>query len=251
MILQSALPYDPHEAPPLPGIRPLGSDPWLIVDDAYAAQMAERERLLRDRRDDVLRLDADAFGAARDLLDTVLTSLPGGFRRDGDVVRRPDGIAVRLDRADPMATLGRLVQEDLCLLEKRGDEHVLTGAVLCFPASWMLSEKFLRPLVAIHRPVAEYDAALSVRVQRLLDGVQPGRGLWRCNAHRYADAALFQPRSEAAPRPAPDKDGAPFLRSERQCILRLAESRAVVFSIHTYVVRAPERISAGSGSAPG
>ena len=29
----------------------------------------------------------------------------------------------------------------------------------------------------------------------------------------------------------------PFTRSERQCILRLPESDAVVFTIHTYVVR--------------
>jgi len=29
----------------------------------------------------------------------------------------------------------------------------------------------------------------------------------------------------------------PFLRSERQCILRLPETEAVVFTIHTTVVR--------------
>jgi hypothetical protein len=28
----------------------------------------------------------------------------------------------------------------------------------------------------------------------------------------------------------------PFVRSERQCLIRLPESRAVLFSIHTYVV---------------
>ena len=105
-----------------------------------------------------------------------------GYVISAKEVRRPDGVRVPLDRADPMATLGHLVQEDLCLMEKRGQQHVLTAAVLCFPASWRLADKIGRPLTAIHAPVAEYDDALARRVQRLFDGVQPGRPLWRFNA---------------------------------------------------------------------
>ena len=67
-------------------------------------------------------------------------------------------MTVAIDRGDPMGTLGHLVQEDLCLMEKRGEEHVLTAAVLCFPASWRLADKIGRPLEAIHVPVPEYDA---------------------------------------------------------------------------------------------
>ncbi len=58
-----------------------------------------------------------------------------------DRVRRPDGVEVRLDSRFPLVTLGRLVQEDLCLMEKQGEESVLTGAILCFPASWTLGQK--------------------------------------------------------------------------------------------------------------
>ena len=113
----------------------------------------------------------------------------------GPEVRRPDGVTVAIDRADPLGTLGHLVQEDLCLMEKRNEAHVLTAAVLCFPASWRLAEKIGRPLEAIHAPVPEYDPKLARRVQRLFDGVQPGRPLWRVNALRYADPALHQPRA--------------------------------------------------------
>ncbi|WP_377186890.1 heme-dependent oxidative N-demethylase family protein [Ruegeria meonggei] len=218
---------------PLPGIQPTSMDNWLLRDDAFAAQMQRREALLANHRSDVLALDPEAEPAAQELLELVLTHAYGGV---ADQVTRPDGQTVLIDRSRPLDTLCKLVQEDLCILQKRGDEHVLTGAILCFPASWSLSEKFLRPLIDIHNPVDSYDINIARRVQRLFDGIQPGRPLWRFNALTYEDAELFQPRSANAPRRERNAQTAPYLRSERQTLLRLPETRAVIFSIHTYVL---------------
>ena len=256
-ILQKTLPYSPWADPQLsrlPGIRPLDPADWLVVDEAYGAQMAERDRLLAELPGKVHALDEGARPAARELLDTVLAHLAarGDFEVGQGAVTRPDGVRVPLDRDAPLMTAARLVQEDLCLMEKRGEaqEHVLTGAALCFPASWTLAEKFMRPLIRIHRPVAPYDEGVARRVQRLFDGLAPGRALWRANAHLYEDPALFQPRAEAAPRR--EAEGlAPYLRSERQCLLRLPRTGAVVFSIHTYMLRredlSPEQQQALAG----
>jgi dimethylamine monooxygenase subunit A len=233
-ILQDRVPYDVEVQPGLPGIRPLAMQDWLIRDEALAGQMALRDRLLRESRAAVVALEPSAAAAARELLDLVLGL---AYPDSAAEVDRPDGVRVTIDRDDPLGTLGRLVQEDFCILQKQGDEHVLTGAVLCFPASWTLGEKFRRPLVAIHDPVAAYDSGIAARVQRLFDGVQPGRPLWRFNALHYADPALHQPRSVHEPRPTRSAADAPFLRSERQSILRLPQTRAVVFAIHTYVVK--------------
>ena len=232
-ILQERLLYDPFETWPLPGIAPTRMEDWLQRDDAFAAQMAERDRLLQDTRPDVLALDPEARPAAEELLDLVLSLVYPGASGEA---HRPDGVNVPIDRDDPMGTLGRLVQEDLCILQKRGDEHVLTGAVLCFPASWSLAEKFMRPLVGIQVPVPAYDGGIARRVQRLFDGIQPGRPLWRFNALWYDDPALHQPRLENAKRARADPDTAGYFRSERQCLMRLPQTRAVVFSIHTYVL---------------
>ncbi|MGY6412153.1 MAG: heme-dependent oxidative N-demethylase family protein [Alkalilacustris sp.] len=241
VVLQSRLDFAPWAEPRhrrLPGIQPLDPDDWLRVDDAFAGQMAQRDRLIARRGAEVHALLPAAEPAAVELLDVVL----GQLRRDPryavgrGVVRRPDGVEVVLDPARPLLTLGRLVQADLCLMEGAGAEHVLTGAILCFPAGWTLAEKIGRPLLRIHAPVAEYDAQLAARVQRLFDGIQPGRPLWRANVLAYASPELFAPRSEADPRPRPDGP-ADYIRSERQCLLRLPESRAVVFSIHTAMVR--------------
>lgn len=231
--MQRRLPYDPFAQRPLPGVAPLAIEDWLIRDEAFAGQMALRDQLLSTRRREVLALDEGARAAAEELLDLVLSLI---HPKAGQVVQRDDGISVTIDHSDPMGTLGRLVQEDLCILQRHGDEHVLTGAVLCFPASWTLAEKIMRPLVGIHQPVGSYDANIARRVQRLFDGVRPGRPIWRFNAFWYGVPDLFHPRRETDPRPHVDCDPQSFLRSERQVILRLPETQAVVFSIHTYVL---------------
>jgi len=159
-----------------------------------------------------------------------------------DTVRRPDGVTVPLDRAAPLRTLGRLVQADVCLMEDQGGEHVLTGAVLCFPAYWTLAEKIGKPLVPIHDPVLKYDGDIARRVQRLFDAIRPERALWRANAHLHRDPDLFTPKREA------DRDRryslaeARYVRSERQVLRRLPETGVVVFTIHTRMV-ALERLS--------
>ena len=125
-------------------------------------------------------------------------------------------------------------------MQKQGDEHVLTAAVLCFPASWTLAEKAGQPLSRIHRPVGAYDVGVAQRVQRLFDGVQSGKPIWRNNYLHYNDPELYQPLSETDPaRKEPWPAHAPYTRAERQCIVRLPETGAVLFSIHTYVARNP------------
>ncbi|MDG4648498.1 DUF3445 domain-containing protein [Roseibacterium sp. SDUM158017] len=239
-VFHSVLPSAPWMVPAqrrLPGVQPLDMAEWLLVDEAYAGQMALRDRLVSGRRDDVLADTPGSEAAQGEVLETVLDHLPQGFRRDGARVTRPDGVSVDLYGDTPLAVAGRLVQDDLCVLERPEDgaEHLLSAAILCFPASWTLAEKIGRPLTSIHVPVASYTDDLGMRVQRMFDMIRPGRPLWRQNALLYADPALFQPRPEAEPRvePATRPD---YLRSERQCLLRLPRTGAILFSIHTYVL---------------
>jgi len=221
----------------LPGIVPMPPGIWLRPDAAYAGQMAERMRLIDTAPAVVHALLPEARAAAAELYDRVADLLPGlGFTRRGDGWLCPDGRRVADDPAAPLLTLGRLVQDDLCLLQPgRQGEHVLTGAILCFPASWTLAEKIGRPLLRIHRPVASYGPDLARRVQRLFDAIRPETPLMRGNALTYVDPALHQPRAEAAPRSASGAVPA-FVRAEWQGLVRLPATGAVVFSIRTHVV---------------
>ncbi len=238
-IVQSRLPHHPWMDPRLsrlPGVMPLAGEDWLLQDEAYGPQMAERDRLIADQTDLVYRQLPEGRPAAEELYDLVLAALAGraGFDIGPKTATRPDGVQVTLDRTEPLKTLGRLVQQDLCLMEKADAEHRLTGAVLCFPASWHLHEKIGRPLIGIHKPVHSYDGDLAARVQRMFDVIRPGMGLWRMNSLVYRDPTLHQPRREDDPRI--DRRGGGFLRAERQCFIRLPQTQAVLFSIHTYVV---------------
>ena len=236
VILQNALPEGQAEvaAARLPAVRPVDG-PWLRMDEAYGTQMALRRRLLEQHEREVYAQERAGLTAARSYLGAALEALPEGFEVQGGGVVCPDGVRVTLDWDAPLWTVGNLLQQDVCILEKSEAEHVMTGAVLCFPASWTLAQKIGRPLVGIHDPVAEYDAAIAARVQRLFDGVQPDKPVWRANLLRYSDPALHQPRLEYDPRPV-GQAGASYIRSERQTILRLPVEGAVAFTIHTWVV---------------
>lgn len=238
-VLQSSLPFAPWADPRtrrLPGILPLDMADWLRVDDAYAAQMALRGRLLAERPAEVIGETTQAAPAVAELYDFVLDRLPEGFSRQGDVVTRPDGAMVTLDPARKLWTLGHLVQEDLCLMEEDGaGEHLLSAAVLCFPAGWTLHEKLGRAMMRIHLPVQKYTEDVGKRVQRLMDAVRVENPLWRANAH-HSRAPLFNPLREDAPKDTTAQGEMPFIRSERQCLIRLPQTQAVLFSIHTYLV---------------
>lgn len=225
-ILQSQLSFAPwmeERTRRLPGVVPMAYEDWLLVDDAYAAQLAYKAQLLRQQRDAVLRMAPDALPAAQELLDVALA-------------HAPDGIAqAPIDRDAPLETLARLFQEDFVILQKHGDEHILTAALLCFPASWSLAEKFGKPLTAIHDPVVEYDAAIARSVERMFSAIRVEQPLMRGNVLIYGDPDLHHPKRGSDTLREAGQVG--YVRSERQCMVRLAKTRAVVFSIHTSLLR--------------
>ena len=233
----------------LPGMRPVGADDWMLVDEVFARQMALRDRFLAARRDEVVAMLPGAREAAEEMLDLVLATLArrADFAVGPEAVRRPDGVDVPILRDDPFGTVGRLLQEDVCLLEKSGEEHVLTGAVLVFPSGWTLAQKIGRPLLRIHAPVPPYDADVGRRVQRLFDGLGAGRPLMRANVLWHGLPTLHQPRREGEPKPH-SAEGDGYLRSERQCLVRLPKSGAVIFTIHTCIV-ARDALSPGEKAA--
>jgi hypothetical protein len=239
--LHTTLPVRPWEdamARRLPGIQPIDFSRWLIRDDVYDAQMEMRDKLLLVRREDVYAAPPpEADTATRILLGAVLAAVkndPAYTFKDDGVVIRPDGVEVNTRKQPPLLAAARLVQEDLLLTMPDQTEHVLTGGVLCFPASWNLAEKLGRPLASIHQPVPRYNATIAGRVQRLISNLRPNEPVWRANAFRYNSPDLFHPRHEKNPRRF-DETGPCFVRVEYQTLMRLPGTEAVVFTIHTYM----------------
>lgn len=229
-------PWDDPGLLRLPGTRPLDPRLWLIRDDAFGPQMTLRDRLIAERPSIVVAAMPGAGAAMAECLDAVLDAVrqDPGYAIGGRRVARPDGVTVDIDRQRPLTTMGRLVQSDICILQAAPEGHVLAAGILCFPARWTLSEKLGRALPGIHAPIKDYDADIARRVQRLFDGIRPGRPLWRMNALLFDDPSLFQPARENERQPR--RGNARYLRSERQTLLKLPRTGAVVFGIQTRVI---------------
>lgn len=238
-ILHDYLPFQPWLADHtrrLPGIQPLGDAPWAWRDERFSEQMSYRDYLLKEKTREVYQ----AAGAEieKEVSTFVFDQIAKDpmYRIGEEEILRPDGVSIPRD--ETLMSAARLIQEDLLLHVKNGAEHVLCAGVLCFPANWRLSEKLNRPLTAIHAPVARYDARISRSVQRMFDALQPERPIWRANFLPYRDADLFQPhRYHEAPKKAR------FIRVERQILQKLPITGVVIFSLHSFVVKATREMA--------
>ena len=230
------------------------------IDSHYPAQMALRRQLLAERPAEVFAALPGSAPARAEVLAVLAAHLatdhPGWFAREGDrLANRLTGENWDLARppCDPLELAGRLVQEDLCVLEPSADGPRLIAAVLCFPSRWRLADKIGRPMLAIHAPVPLYAEKLAGKVDRFMALLGPSRLVERVNWSIHDDPTLFQPaghgRTEADPAITAANAGARLtLRVERQTLSRLPESGAILFTIRTHQ-RGVDEIAALPGVA--
>jgi hypothetical protein len=218
---------------------------WFEFDRLYHAEMAEKRRLLATAHTEVFAAVPESQAAREEALEVVVAALtarfPDWFSRDGGVVRNHltkevwDQAAV-----DPLELAGRLVQEDLCLIQNAAEGPVFTAATLCFPSRWRLLDKIGKSLGAVHGPVPFYADRLARPVDRFMRHLKPGHIASRLNWSLLDDPALFQPggkwRVEGGSEITATNAGERvFLRVERQTLRRLPLSEAVLFGIRVHV----------------
>ena len=195
---------------------------WLMRSDTYDEQREYRWSLMTQKRNDVFRARDDAFYACAELRDIIYNEHPD----------KDNSYNAQLDH--PLLEAASNVQEDLCILQKQGDQHILTAAVMCFPSSWDLRQKIGRSIASIHGPVPEF-SNVSHTVERMLSAIRVEQPLGRANFLIYTDPELHQPRGEGIAKRV-DPKAPRYIRVERQTFRRLPETLAVVFAIHTYIV---------------
>lgn len=220
----------------LPGLSPLVPADWLCVDEDYPTQMAERTALIAADTGVIAALP-EAKAAIEEACATVLgwIAADGRWQVSAHRVGRPDGVTIARD-AGGLPLLGHLIQEDILIMAPAEPEYRLVAGVLCFPSRWRLDEKLGRPLTGIHRPVPFYDAEVAKRVNRVFAGVRVGAPLLRMNWLVHPTDRLHQPLGESERAPAFSTHGDYFLRTERQCLWRLPQTRAVLFSVKTTIL---------------
>ena len=243
------LPFDgkPHRW--TMGLRPLELEDWLWLDERYETEVALRRELLNHRHDEVFQIRPEAEAASSEVLELVLAFLekqhPERFQHIQEyqpLILGNHSFEEETAELHPLELAGRLVQEDLCVMQAAPEdaedagEYRLTAAVLCFPTRWNLREKIGHPMSEIRDPVPGYQEQINAPVNQFMRRLKPEKPMWRVNWSLNEDPTLFQPGShgsaEAASQLTPENAGAEvFLRLERQTLRRLSQTEAILFTI--------------------
>jgi hypothetical protein len=168
---------------------------------------------------------------------------------------------------EALDALGENVDTDFLLLLPCSETadglpiYHLQAYVCCFPSGFTLQEKIGMPLAQIHTPVPGYKAKLEKSMDRFFARLECGKAVKRSNWTITTGTELYvsggthfhENRASDAPIDEAEKETASTavqndierqkaevrvedcrLRSERQTLFRLPESKAIVFSFKTY-----------------
>lgn len=205
-------------------VRTLPPADWLQPDDARDDDLRLKAELLARPDQDALRWEPGSEAAAAAVLELVAADLDAR------------GLELASAGVHPIDTVGRSVQEDVCLMEHDGQAWRLTAGSVCFPTRWSLADKIGGSLATIHEPVPGYADELGSRVDRFFDRMTPGSIAYRINWSLVGDPARRLPAAERqAPTRIPEDPATGLhVRIERQTLRRLEPHAAIVFGIRVH-----------------
>lgn len=217
-------PYRPYQSGPpafQPAMRKLTPPEWLAPDPDFAMVLPQKRQLLQTRRAQVYQAmpgHETAQAEARKFIEITC-------RKQAPDPHEPDLIRAAL-----------LVTDDLCVMEKLNDAWVLTSGMMTAPTHWSLGGALGKSLGGLHRPVPGGDPELAAKVNLMFDRMPPANVFERFNWTVQAGDQRYMPDATAMrewaatlePETALDEL---FLRVERQTIIKLPETNAVLFCI--------------------
>ena len=233
-------PYNGSSSPFAIGLTPLKMAEWIETDAALEAYLQEKDRLHAAHPEIVFAEELETRAAQeevlKELVSWLLQNRPEIYCANGNEVSIAGSVRrIRLDDpAPPLLIAAKLVQEDLVLMRKGETGWRLAAASLSFPSSWLLREKFGRPMHEIHAPVPGFGAATrnAGLIERMFDKFQPSNPVKRFNWSIYTDDALYHPATSGERDVRPEHA---FLRVERQTLRKMPVSGDVLFTIRIHL----------------
>ncbi len=170
------------------------------------------------------------------LLQHLLQNPDLGYRREGSkLIQQQEDLVWNIGEKK-LWPASVWVAEDICLLEPRGDDFIMTAASVCSPSNWLLEDKIGQTVDFIHAPVPGYEEVLSRRVNRFLQGLPSGKVMLRYNwSIQRGNELCWRGEGLSATTPIDPSDGDLFWRVERQTFIRLPQSGAIVFGIRIFL----------------
>ena len=140
--------------------------------------------------------------------------------------------------------LANHIDEDIILMTKgpMDNEYKMSAGSLVFPSGWALKDKMGLSIAGIHRDIPEF--TISKKIENIISRIPPLQFFLRVNfllstsnefaQHKYVPE-LYNYRNYNEDLFTPEKVGNLFLRNEREVVFKLPETKAIVFSIKTYI----------------
>jgi hypothetical protein len=229
------------------GLKPLQIQDWIEIDDQFATYLKRKQELLQNSHSEVFASLPGSESAQTEVLNLLLDYLPERFpnyyQRQGKQIKillTQQIWNIEDFEINPLDLAGRLVQEDLCLMQPSPEGYILVAASVCFPAHWRLQDKLGRPMNQIHQPVPEYPQKLEYPVNNFFDRLKVDSPGYRLNWGIADTPELFLGHSQSSSRldtnlTADHVGQKLWIRVERQTLRRLEITSHILFTIRTYV----------------
>ena len=139
---------------------------------------------------------------------------------------------------------GRRIEADWVLLSPDATQHhPVSAGVVCFPSSWSLPAKIGLPISAVHEPVPSLNQRLGNSIDSFLARFEPNAASERDNWGLCSSPQLDQHPENTSPPLLPTATlSSTWLRWEHQLLIRLPETRAILFGIRVTTHRLDELI---------
>jgi dimethylamine monooxygenase subunit A len=238
----------------LPGIKKTCLDDWVEIDKTYLDRYNYKRKLFSEHPAETMQhlpgSEEACFEALYYIADFLPRRYPSMFKKTGvgiDNLITGDCWDLRRESAvwkshHPLQVMGFLTTEDWFVLQTDAKDQKtrLRAGANCFPAGWKLRERIGHSLWEIHAgKVPLYEQKLSTAMDRFFLRLQPDKPVMRFNYAIDISGELFHIHShhnltaESLEKPLSVEQL--HLRVERQYLLRLPKTNALVFSIRTYI----------------
>lgn len=255
-----------------PAIENITISELIAMDNTYLPRIAHRQHLLRTQYNSVLACNPISTPAVLELYAWLTTTyLPTRFPtlytlHPTTLLNRLTNAHIPLRPASAPAALETLcanIDTDFLILLPSSDpkdegRYRLQAFITCFPSGFHTRKKLGLLLAEIHGPVPGYKAKLERSMDRFFAALPVGRVVRRLNWSVTTGRDLYCPEGNHLY----GEDGAEagqeeevvdlqntVMRSERQTLHRLPETRALVFAFKTYQYELSEVKEEGNGEA--
>lgn len=229
------------------GLKPLRLEDWIEIDEELIVYLTSKTELLQQCYSQVFASLPGSVIAQQEVLDLLLAHLlehfPHYYQRQGDRIKNlltQQVWDISEFEANPLDLAGRLVQEDLCLMQSSPEGYILAAGSVCLPFHWWFPNKLGKPIAQLHQRVPGYGEKLEHPVNNFFNRLRvdcPGYRLnWGivdspklCLATHQSSKSLDNPVTV-------DNVGQKlWIRVERQTLRRLEKSHNILFTIRTFL----------------